>query len=101
LRSGLCPGWFSPLIKTVLAVSGQQIDISMTVAIDGTRLAHSDVRRTDAEGRQLPVFAGGVVPSGQVFLHSDFAGSYDSRYFGPIPDTGLLGLAEPVLTLAP
>jgi len=101
LRSGLCPGWFSPLIKTVVAVSGQQIDISMTVAIDGTRLAHSDVRRTDAEGRQLPVFAGGVVPSGQVFLHSNFAGSYDSRYFGPIPVEGLLGLAVPVFTSEP
>lgn len=101
LRSGLCPGWFSPLIKTVVAVSGQQIDISMTVTVDGTRLAHSDIRRTDAEGRPLPVFAGGVVPSGQVFLHSNFAGSYDSRYFGPIPDEGLLGLASPVLTFAP
>lgn len=101
LRSGLCPGWFSPLIKTVVAVSGQRVEVATAVTVDGTRLAHSDVRRTDAEGRPLPVFAGGVVPSGQVFLHSNSAGSYDSRYFGPIPAAGLLGLAEPVLTLAP
>ena len=97
LRSGLCPGWFSPLIKTVVAVSGQQIEVATAVTVDGTRLAHSDVRRTDAEGRPLPVYPGGVVPSGQVFLHSDFAGSYDSRYFGPIPTTGVLGLAQPLL----
>ncbi|MFZ1812823.1 MAG: conjugal transfer protein TraF, partial [Rhizobiaceae bacterium] len=32
---------------------------------------------------------------------SDFAGSYDSRYFGPIPGTGLLGRARPVLTFDP
>jgi len=41
---------------------------------------------------------GGVVPSGYLFLHSSFASSYDSRYFGPVPATGLLGLARPVLT---
>lgn len=101
LRSGLCPGWFSPLIKTVVAVSGQRVEVAMAVAIDGTRLAHSDVRQTDAEGRPLPVFAGGVVPSGQVFLHSDFTGSYDSRYFGPIPAAGALGLAQSLLVVDP
>jgi conjugative transfer signal peptidase TraF len=101
LRSGLCPGWFSPLIKTVVAVSGQRVEVATAVTVDGTRLAHSDVRRTDAEGRLLPVFAGGVVPSGQVFLHSNFAGSYDSRYFGPIPAAGVLGLAQPLLVLDP
>lgn len=99
LRSGLCPGWFSPLIKTVAAASGQRVEVAMAVTIDGIPLAYSDVHRTDAEGRLLPVFAGGVVPSGQVFLHSDFAGSYDSRYFGPIPAAGVLGLAQPLLVL--
>jgi conjugative transfer signal peptidase TraF len=101
LRSGSCPGWFSPLIKTVVAVAGQRVEVAMAVTIDGTRLAHSDVRRADAEGRLLPVFAGGVVPSGQVFLHSNFAGSYDSRYFGPVPIEGLLGRAVPVFTFEP
>lgn len=101
LRSGLCPGWLSPLIKTVVAVAGQRVEVAMAVTIDGIPLDHSDVHRTDAEGRPLPVFVGGVVPSGQVFLHSNFAGSYDSRYFGPIPEAGLLGLASPVLTFTP
>lgn len=101
LRSGLCPGWLSPLIKTVVAVAGQRVEVATAVTIDGIPLDHSDVHRTDAEGRPLPVFAGGVVPSGQVFLHSNFAGSYDSRYFGPIPVEGLLGLAVPVFTSEP
>ena len=101
VRPGLCPGWFSPLIKTVVAVSGQRIEIALAVTIDGTPLAHSDVLRTDAEGRALAPHSDGIVPASHLFLHSDFAGSYDSRYFGPIPDAGLLGLAEPVLTFAP
>lgn len=101
LGRGLCPGWFSPLIKTIVAVAGQHVVIDGSIAIDGVRLAHSSVRSIDGAGRALAPDAGGVVPSGQVFLHSDFAGSYDSRYFGPIPAAGVLGLAQPLLVLDP
>ncbi|MBB4116372.1 type IV secretory pathway protease TraF [Rhizobium sp. BK226] len=46
-------------------------------------------------------YAGGIVPPGYLFLHSSFEGSYDSRYFGPVPDAGILGLARPVFTFDP
>lgn len=98
LRSGLCPGWFSPLIKTVVAIEGQGVVIDGDVAVDGMRLPHSSVRPVDGEGRAIPPDTGGIVPVGQLFLFSEFAGSYDSRYFGPIPEDGLLGLAQPVFT---
>lgn len=98
IRRGLCAGGLSPLIKTVAAIGGQRIDIEAGVSINGRPLPDSDVRRRDAAGRPLSPFAGGVVPAGTLFLHSDFAGSYDSRYFGPIPASGVLGLARPVLT---
>lgn len=101
LGRGLCPGWFSPLIKTVIAVAGQRVVLDASIAVDGVQIALSSVRPADGEGRALTPDAGGVVPAGQLFLFSDFAGSYDSRYFGPVPDDGLLGLARPLLTIAP
>ena len=101
LRRGLCPGWLSPLIKTVAAIEGQRVDIGASVTIDGRRIAHSRLHAADAKGRALAPFAGGIVPPAHLFLHSDFAGSYDSRYFGPIPGAGLLGRARPVLTFDP
>lgn len=101
VRSGLCPGWMSPLIKTVVAMGGQRIDVDRAIRIDGRPLAHSKIHTVGAEGSPLPSFSGGIVPAGHLFLHSDFAGSYDSRYFGPIPDDGLLGLALPLVTIAP
>ncbi|MDV2968118.1 MULTISPECIES: conjugative transfer signal peptidase TraF [Hyphomicrobiales] len=101
LRSGLCPGWLSPLIKTVAATEGQRVEIAGSVSVDGMPLAESELRAADAEGRALLPFAGGDVPPGHIFLHSDFAGSYDSRYFGPVPAAGVLGLALPVLTIHP
>lgn len=101
LRSGLCPGWLSPLIKTVAATRGQRVEIAGAVSVDDVPLASSEVRTADAEDRALIPFSGGVVPLGHIFLHSDFAGSYDSRYFGPVPAAGVLGLAHPVLTIHP
>ncbi len=101
LRRGLCPGGFAPLIKTVAAMTGQRVMIGDHVIIDGRSLAASTVRMTDGEGRTITPYPGGIVPPGHLFLHSSFASSYDSRYFGPLPDSGLLGLARPIFTFDP
>lgn len=100
LPKGLCPGGTGPLIKTVVAVAGQDVEIDTAVSIDGAILPSSTVRTVDAVGRPLPAFSGGRVPPNSVFLHSAFGGSYDSRYFGPLPVNGILGLANPILVLA-
>lgn len=101
LRRGLCAGGFAPLIKTVAALPGQHVEITDHVVIDGRSLIASAVRKTDGEGRTITPYPGGIVPSGHLYLHSSFASSYDSRYFGPVPDSGLLGLARQILTFDP
>lgn len=101
LRRGLCSGWVGPLIKIVAAAEGQRVEVGRSVAIDGQPLEHSDVRLIDGEGRALVPWLGGVVPPGHLYLHSSFVGSYDSRYFGPVPAEGVLGRAVPVLTCGP
>lgn len=101
LRPGLCAGEFAPLIKMVAALPGQHLEITDHVVIDGRSLAASTVRKADGEGRTLTPYPGGIVPSGHLYLHSSFASSYDSRYFGPVPDNGLLGFARPVSTFDP
>lgn len=98
---GLCPGGTGPLIKTVAATTGQRVAIAGSVSVDGQPLEHSTVRGADTQGSATPVFLGGTVPVGHLYLHSDYSGSYDSRYFGPISAEGLLGLAQPVLTITP
>lgn len=100
LRWGLCPGWVGPLIKIVTAREGQHVEVGRSITIDGQPLEHSDVRSVDGEGRALAAWSGGIVPAGHLYLHSDFVGSYDSRYFGPVPAEGVLGRAVPVFTFA-
>ncbi|MCB1450341.1 MAG: conjugative transfer signal peptidase TraF [Nitratireductor sp.] len=101
LRRGLCPGWLSPLIKTIVALPGQSVEIGTSVAIDGLALPQSAIQPRDGSGRELTPDPGGVVPPDTLFLLSTFRGSYDSRYFGPVPATSILGFAEPVLTFEP
>ncbi len=101
VRRGLCPSGFAPLIKTVTGLPGQHIEIGANVTVDGKPLASSIVRSSDGEGRPITPFKTGIVPPRNLYLHSSFASSYDSRYFGPVPDAGLLGLARPVLTFEP
>jgi conjugative transfer signal peptidase TraF len=101
LRRGLCPGAYAPLIKRIAATAGARIVIHGSVIIDDVALPGSAIVHLDGKGRPLTPYDGGRVPAGSVFLYSGFAGSYDSRYFGPVPASGILGLAEEVLTYAP
>lgn len=101
VRRGLCPSGFAPLIKTVAALPGQHVETGANVTVDGRPLPSSIVLASDGEGRPITPFKTGIVPPKNLFLHSSFASSYDSRYFGPLPDSGLLGLARPVLTFEP
>lgn len=101
LRVGLCFGGFGPLIKTVAATAGHRVEVIESVTIDDRPLAHSQIAKLDGQSRPLSRFTGGIVPHGFVFVHSSFVGSYDSRYFGPIPQSGVLGFAQKVFTYAP
>lgn len=101
LRSGFCAGGVAPLIKTVIAVAGQHVEIGASVSVDGRTIPSSDLALRDGKGRPLTPFPSGVVPPGYVFLLSSFPDSYDSRYFGPVPAPGILGLAQEVFTYVP
>lgn len=101
LRSGSCPGGVAPLIKTVIAVAGQHVEIGVSVSVDGREVSSSSLALRDGKGGPLTPFPSGIVPPGHVFLHSAFPGSYDSRYFGPVPISGILGLAQEVFTYVP
>ncbi|MBX5241880.1 conjugative transfer signal peptidase TraF [Rhizobium sp. NLR22b] len=100
-RSGSCPGGVAPLIKTVIAVAGQHAEIGVSVSVDGREVSSSRLAQRDGMGRPLAPSMSGAVPPGYVFLHSAFPGSYDSRYFGPLPASGILGLAQEVFTYVP
>ena len=85
-----------PLLKHVSALQGQTVcRTDRAITIDGfvEGLALEDDRR----GRPLPVWRGcRVVAAGEVFLMNRRPDSLDSRYFGPLPITSIVGRAEPL-----
>jgi conjugative transfer signal peptidase TraF len=88
-----------PLLKRVAAVSGQRIcERDGVVEIDGSQVARAKTR--DGIGRRLDAWTGcRTLADGELFLLSrNTESSFDSRYFGPIDHTRVIGRAIPVWT---
>lgn len=88
-----------PLLKRVAAVSGQRVcERDGVVEIDGKRVTRA--KRLDGASRALNAWTGcRLLVEGELFLLSVTAdSSFDSRYFGPIDYTRVIGRAVPVWT---
>lgn len=86
-----------PLLKRVGAVSPQHVCVrDGLMHIDGEPVAA--VLRADRLGRAMPAWDGcRALVAGEVFLLSDtHSGSFDSRYFGPIDASLVIGSARPM-----
>jgi type IV secretory pathway protease TraF len=72
----------------------------LIISIDGSDVGAA--RERDHRGRPLAVWQGcRVIADGEVFLMNwDEPGSLDSRYFGPLPTSAIIGRAEPLWTFA-
>jgi conjugative transfer signal peptidase TraF len=84
------------LIKPVAATMGDLVcRHGATVTINGQATAH--VSAADGLGRPLPQWKGCItLTAGQLFLLSTAPDSFDSRYFGPIDSSRVLGAAHPI-----
>jgi conjugative transfer signal peptidase TraF len=88
-----------PMLKRVLALPGQTVcRDGLTIAVDGINVGQAYER--DGRGRPLPVWQGcRVIADGDVFVMNwQSADSLDSRYFGPLPTSAVIGRAVPVWT---
>ena len=92
-------GWLPrgvPLLKPVAAVAGQEVcRLGERVTIDGVAVARA--LKADATGRPLPVWAGcRRLADDELFVVATAPGSFDSRYFGPIPLDAVSAIAHPL-----
>ncbi|MDK2770101.1 MAG: S26 family signal peptidase [Sphingomonas sp.] len=86
-----------PMLKHVMGVAGQRVCRTGTsVSIDGKPLA--EARSRDRKGRPLPAWSGcRALRLGEVFLlNPASADSFDGRYFGPVPASGIVAVLEPL-----
>ena len=88
-----------PMLKRVLALPGQTVcRDGLKIAVDGIDVGEAHER--DGRDRPLPVWQGcQIIADGDVFVMNwQSADSFDSRYFGPLPASAVIGRAVPVWT---
>ncbi|WP_405118292.1 S26 family signal peptidase [Pseudomonas leptonychotis] len=90
-----------PLLKTVAAIAPQQVCIQRRqVLIGGMPVAKQ--LRWDRQGRALPNWgACRHLVGDELFLLSSNPESFDSRYFGPVSASEVIGLAQPLRLVTP
>lgn len=100
---GRCPGNAEPLGKMVMAREGDTVRLSADgITVNGGAVPNSRPAARDSHGRPLAPAPLGtyVLRRREVWLGSPYTNrSFDSRYFGPIPDTMLLSIVRPVWTV--
>ena len=99
---GTCPDGAMPLLKPIVARTGDVVDVSARgIAVNGALLRNSAPLRVDTKGRPLPAWRFGnyVVAPGTVWVASSYnPRSFDSRYFGPVPISAIRDYVHPLLT---
>jgi conjugative transfer signal peptidase TraF len=100
---GSCSDGTAPVGKTILAVSGDTVRVGADgLAVDGHLISRTRPLGCDGQGRTMPREADGAYPvgDGEIWLISTYtARSWDSRYFGPVPATGVVAMLRPVWTI--
>lgn len=85
-----------PLIKTVAAAGGDLVcTAGPRLLVNGVVVAER--RKADARGRPLPWWRGcRRLEDGAVLVLSPSVDGFDSRYFGPVSRTAVIGKATPL-----
>jgi conjugative transfer signal peptidase TraF len=102
LLTGNCASGTTPVLKIVVGVAGDRIDVSdRRITINGHALRGSATAASDRNGRPLARFPRGVVRlvAGQIWLWTPNPASWDSRYYGPISERLVLARATLLLPL--
>jgi len=88
-----------PMVKRILAQNGDTVcREGDAITINGRVVAHALL--ADRAGRGLPVWLGcHELGEGEIFLLMDgVRASFDSRYFGAVPTTAIVGKVVPLWT---
>lgn len=105
LGFGNCPGHYRTLLKPIAAIAGDTVKVQPEgVWVNDRFLPNSAPLKTDSQGHPMTAYPTGVyqVKTGEVWLISSHSPkSFDSRYFGPLPEQQIQATATPFLLIEP
>lgn len=95
---GQCRGGYYPLLKKVVALQGDNVEIKEYVYINGEKQKKSKLYKKDPKGNLLPKSKENniSIKKGYMFLLSDYHElSFDSRYIGAVEINRTISLMKP------
>ena len=99
---GTCRDGAAPLLKPVVARSGDLVEVSdQGITVNGRRLANTAPLHTDTKSRPLTAWPSGcyIVAPETVWVASSYnRRSFDSRYFGPVATSAIRYRVRPLVT---
>jgi len=100
--TGSCPSGLEPVLKTIRAVGGDEIEWGPAGAwINGKKVWITLPLEQDSSGRDLEAWPYGIyrVADDEIWLFSSYSEkSFDSRYWGPVKISVVIARGVPVLT---
>lgn len=100
LLRGSCPGGVAPVGKPVFAIAGDTVIVRGGCIRSRGITVYALSLVIDASGRSLRHITDGIgiVPPGMMWLLSTWSGrSWDSRYYGAVPVSGVQGVARQIM----
>ncbi|MCP3959293.1 MAG: conjugative transfer signal peptidase TraF [bacterium] len=100
LSRGSCPGGVSPVLKRVGATGGDVVAVTVESVFVGGELLQVAAPRTDSHGRSLTTLPVGEyrLALQELWLYTTEPRSWDSRFYGPVDGSAVLGRVQPVWT---
>ena len=89
-------------LKRIAALPGDTVAVGpLGICVNGVLWPNSKPLTLDPSGRQIMHYDFGIyrVPSDEIWVLSDNPRGWDSRYFGPVQASSVVGTAEPLLTV--
>lgn len=88
-----------PVVKRIAGLAGDLVCADSAIVVINDRIV-AETLLVDRGGRPLPAWRDcRTLAHGEVFLlMADVPASFDSRYFGPIPSTAIIGRLVPLWT---
>ena len=98
IKFGTCPGFYAPFLKKIAGIPFDQVQVSDHVSVNHNKILNSNISDLDSMQRKIPWKANsGILAENQYFaLATKEKNSFDSRYFGPIEKSQILGTAQPI-----
>lgn len=102
LNPGHCPGGYSPIIKELIAIPGDNVILTPQSILVNGQTYIAPLHTEDLKGQPLT-----SIPRGEYFNTQNFwlygagnpADSWDSRYWGGVSKADIIKQAHPILTV--